>query len=322
MRNRTIRGCLVIFVLFIACISATSKDVQRKPLDIQTEIHNTENKEPRSAEPPIIVNVSPPQKTHEEIEQEAKERDERSDIDRKIVELTQDFAKYTFGLFVTAVALALATVGLGILSWRQSRDMKDSIAVAKESANAAMLQARAAIGVELPKIILSRVDFGDTGAASLASRLQSPKIAISVTNYGKTPAFLLGQAIEIEVCALLPAKPEYPSAFDLAPETVVEYKNKYLLGTARLKSPLSPDDIQAILDGNTRLWVYGYVYYRNILSEPHMARFCKLFLPPSPPHYHYLFVDDHTPAYTESGHPPDGRQFQAHTDSVWLARQA
>ena len=123
MRNRTIRGCLVIFVLFIACISATSKDVQRKPLDIQTEIHNTENKEPRSAEPPIIVNVSPPQKTHEEIEQEAKKRDERSDIDRKIVELTQDFAKYTFGLFVTAVALALATVGLGILSWRQSRDM-------------------------------------------------------------------------------------------------------------------------------------------------------------------------------------------------------
>jgi hypothetical protein len=300
MRNRTIRGCLVIFVLFIACISATSEDVQRKPLDIQTEIHNTENKEPRSAEPPIIVNVSPPQKTHEEIEQEAKERDERSDIDRKIVELTQDFAKYTFGLFVTAVALALATVGLGILSWRQSRDMKDSIAVAKESANAAMLQARAVIGVELPKIILSRVEFGDTGAASLASRLQSPKIAISVTNYGKTPAFLLGQAIEIEVCALLPAQPEYPSALDLAPETVVEYKNKYLLGTARLKSPLSPDDIQAILDGNTRLWVYGYVYYRNILSEPHMARFCKLFLPPSPPHYHYLFVDDHTPAYAES----------------------
>ena len=300
MRNHTIRGCLVIFVLFIACISATSKDMQRKPVDIQTELHNTENKEQRSAEPPIIVNISPPQKTHDEIEREAKEREEKSDLDRKIVELTGDLAKYTFGLFVTAVTLVLATVGLGIFSLRQSRDMKDSIAAAKESANAAVLQARAAIGVELPKIILSRADFGDTGAASLASRLQSPKIEISVTNYGKTPAFLLRQAIEIEICALLPAKPVYPSAFDLPPETVVEYKNKFPLGTARPKCPLSPEDIQAILDGNTRLWVYGYVYYRDILSEPHMARFCKLFLPPSSPRYRYLFVDDHAPAYTES----------------------
>ena len=261
---------------------------------------NTENKEQRPAEPPIIVNVPPPQKTHEEIEQEAKERDERSDIDRKIVDLTGNLAKYTLGLFVTAVALVLATIGLGIFSWRQSRDMKDSIAVAKESASAAMLHARAAIGLELPKIILSRVDFSDAGAASLASRLQSPKIEISVTNYGKTPAFLLGQAIEIEVGALLPPEPVYPSAVDLPPETIVEYKNKYPLGTARPKSPLSPEDIQAILDGNTRLRVYGYVYYRDILSEAHMARFCKVFLPPSPPGYRSFFVDDHTLAYTES----------------------
>ncbi len=287
-------------MLFIACVSATSKDVQRKPVDVQTEIPNIENKEQRPAEPPIIVNVSPPQKTHEEIQQEAKERDERSDLDRKIVDLTGSLAKYTLGLFVTAVALVLATIGLGIFSWRQSRDLKDSIAVAKESASAAMLHARAAIGLELPKIILSRVDFGDTGAASLASRLQSPKIEISVTNYGKTPAFLLGQAIEIEVGALLPPEPVYPGAVDLPPETIVEYKNKYPLGTARPKSPLSPEDIQAILDGNTRLRVYGYVYYRDILSEAHMARFCKVFLPPSPPGYRSLFVDDHTPAYTES----------------------
>ncbi len=300
MRNITIRGYLVISMLFIACVSATSKDVQRKPVDVLTEIPNTENKEQRPAEPPIIVNVPPPQKTHEEIEQEAKERDERSDLDRKIVDLTGSLAKYTLGLFVTAVALVLATIGLGIFSWRQSRDLKDSIAVAKESASAAMLHARAAIGLELPKIIVSRVDFGDTGAASLASRLQSPKIEILVTNYGKTPAFLLGQAIEIEVGALLPPEPVYPSAIDLPPETIVEYKNKYPLGTARPKSPLSPEDIQAILDGNTRLRVYGYVYYRDILSEAHMARFCKVFLPPSPPGYRSLFVDDHTPAYTES----------------------
>ena len=154
--------------------------------------------------------------------------------------------------------------------------------------------------MELPKITLSKLDFADMGAASLASRLQSLKIEISVTNYGKTPAFLLGQAIEIEVRALLPAEPAYPNAFDLPPETVVEHKNKYLLGTARPKSHPSPEDIQAILDESTRLWVYGYVYYRDLLGEPHMARFCKVFLPPSSARYRYLFVDHDTPAYTES----------------------
>jgi hypothetical protein len=222
-------GALVIFVLFIACISATSKDVQRKPLDSRTY--------PR-------------------------------------------FRKIYLWSFCHRCRSGPCDCWLGHSQLATIARYEGLVCC---RANAAILQARAAIGVKLPKIILSRVDFGDAGAASLASRLQSPKIAISVTNYGQTPAFLLGQAIEIEVCALLPAKPEYPSAFDLAPETVVEYKNKYLLGTARLNSPLSPDDIQAILDGNTRLWVYGYVYYRNILSEPHMARFCKLFLPPSPP---------------------------------------
>ena len=131
MRNRTIRGCLGVSVLFIACVSAASKDLQRTPPNDQTEIHNAETKEQRPAEPPIVVNVSPPQKTHEEIEQEAKEREERSDLDKKIVELTGDLAKYTFGLFVATAALVLAIAGLGYLGWRQSRNMKDSIAVAK-----------------------------------------------------------------------------------------------------------------------------------------------------------------------------------------------
>jgi len=103
------------------------------------------------------IEITDRRTAHEEIEQEAKERAERSDVDRRTVDLTENLAnltgnvaKYTFGLFVTVIALVLATIGLGIFSWRQSRDMKDAIAVAKETASAAMLQARAAVSVELP----------------------------------------------------------------------------------------------------------------------------------------------------------------------------
>ena len=171
----------------------------------------------------------------------------------------------------------------GIFSWRQSRDMKDAIAVAKETASAAMLQARAAVGVELPKIILSRVDLGDAAAASLASRLQSLKIEVAVTNYGKTPAFLLGQALEIEVCALLPAKPVYPSAFDLPPETVIDYKNKYPLGIARPKSPLSPEDIQAILTGVRASGSMGTFIIEISSAKPTWCAFAKCSCRQVPP---------------------------------------
>jgi hypothetical protein len=299
MRNRTLRGCLIALAIVLGSCPTSSKEVKRDPIE-EPKNQSPTNNQAETDKPPIVIYVPPPEKTKQEIEQETKDRSDKADLDKKLVNLTGGLAYYTLGLFIATFALVITSAGLLYLGHKQSVDMKASIAVAKEAADAAMLQARAAIGVELPRLILTKLDFGDMGAAGLASRLQLPKIEITVTNYGRTPAFLLGQAGEIEICPVLPDKPVYPNAFDLPPETIVEYRQRYALRTVRPRNPTSPDDIQAIIDGRIRLWVYGYVWYRDFLGDRHMARFCKLFLPPSNIDGRYHFVDEYITPYTES----------------------
>jgi len=105
-------------------------------------------------QPPIIVNVLPPQKSEEEATEERQERDGKAALDRRAVDLTAELARFTAGLFYATVILAIATVllfivtaGLLIFAFFQSRDMKASIAVAAKSAEATISAAAAARGV-------------------------------------------------------------------------------------------------------------------------------------------------------------------------------
>lgn len=93
---------------------------------------------------PLIVKVKPTQKTDAEREEEAKERErvahndrqkEKSDAD--LVAYTQELAFFTKGLFIATVILAIATVGLGVFAFFQSRDTKASVAEAKRAADIA-----------------------------------------------------------------------------------------------------------------------------------------------------------------------------------------
>jgi hypothetical protein len=137
MRYSTARGCVIAIVFAAGVAVSVSKEMHPKLPNNQTEIQNPKAKEQNSSPPPIIVNVSPPQKTHDEIQQETKNREEKTVNDRKLVEFTRQLADYTFGLFVATATLVLATICLGYLGWRQARDMKESIAVAKKSVNIA-----------------------------------------------------------------------------------------------------------------------------------------------------------------------------------------
>ncbi len=69
---------------------------------------------------------------------------EKSELDRRLVDLTHDLARFTGGLFYATLALFVATAVLAWFAFRQSRDMKlsmriagDATAAAKASANAA-----------------------------------------------------------------------------------------------------------------------------------------------------------------------------------------
>ena len=218
-------------------------------------------------------------------------------------------AIFTAVLAFKTAGLFRETTALRAAADKQAIHMETSIAVANRSAeaankaaNAAELSAKAAVGVELPVFVLHHLDFIDREVADLTTLLQWPTIEISVKNYGRTPALVLSQSSEVSICAVLPERPEYPSALDQPPERVVERGDIYDLIAARPERDnlLSPDETQAIIDGKIRLWVFGYVRYKDFLGNPHMTRFCKM-LWSIPPRGRYRFIEGDAPAaYTES----------------------
>ncbi|WLA78498.1 hypothetical protein [Bradyrhizobium elkanii] len=124
----------------------------------------------------------PTLKTAEERTQEAEDREEKKESDRALV-------RWTFALFAATVGLILATGVLGYFGLQQSRDMKDSIRVARASAVAAhrsnLITRRHFVAEQRPWLKWKIDEFG------LLER-QGDKLFIDVSgeiqNVGKTPA--------------------------------------------------------------------------------------------------------------------------------------
>jgi hypothetical protein len=197
MRNCPIRGCLIALVFVIGVGEAfASKKVHPKLSNDQTEIQNPDAKELATLQPPIIVNVSPPQKTQNEIEQEAKGRDEKTDNDRKLVEFTHRLADYTLGLFIATGFLVVATAVLGYLGWRQAREMKKSLAIAKKTADAALKSANVAeqslLMAETPCLVpeVTTKFIGIDENRRYVINHAAPQFTYRFKNFGRTPAFI------------------------------------------------------------------------------------------------------------------------------------
>src|SRR3954469_24002196 len=72
---------------------------------------------------PTIIQIHPAEKTEAERAEEAKERHEKTELGRRLVDLTAELARFTAGLFYATIALFTATAFLAFFGWRQSRDM-------------------------------------------------------------------------------------------------------------------------------------------------------------------------------------------------------
>jgi hypothetical protein len=188
----------------------------------------------RPAQPPITVNVIAPQKTEAERADEQRERQEKADLDRRLVDFTAELAAYTGRLYYATVAVAIATIFLviatailAIFGRVQSRDMKASVAVAEKAATAAMIGARAAqksadtaekafsyverpyvfaFGVERLEVEPDRVGAVDTYRVGY-----QPFVTYSVANYGKTPAII--ENVRAGFC-ISESQPEGPTRVD------------------------------------------------------------------------------------------------------------
>lgn len=202
MRYRALRGCLIALFLLGGAAISVSKDVHSQPPNDNAKLNGPGTNPQGASQAPVIVNVPAPQKTAEEKEEDAKDRAEKSSNDRKIVEFTRQLANYTFGLLVATGALVVATGALAYLGLKQSRDMKDSLAIADKSANAAMISAKVAeqtlMTAETPYIIPTIIE-NNIRAILNGNDTGCVDIDYSFHNYGRTPAIITQFSVECGV---------------------------------------------------------------------------------------------------------------------------
>ena len=184
----------VLFCLSVLIIASTAVAQSKQPPFSAGEQQQTQpnpDQQP-AAQPPITVNVLPAPKSDGERAEEVCEREEKAELDRRLVKFTADLAAYTERLYYATLAVAIATVclvlataELAVFAFFQSRDMKDSVAVARRSADIAR---DALITTERAFVYLDDFDT-DLGYASRGASLEFSLFVIKPRwrNSGTTP---------------------------------------------------------------------------------------------------------------------------------------
>jgi hypothetical protein len=185
-----------------------------------------------------------------------------------------------------AYRLWRATSSLIGVAGAQSRDLKEVIAVArdaadaaKRSADAASLQARAMVGAELPRFELGAVHLAYSDQ-SVRQALKAPSIDVRFTNYGRTTALVLEKCVEVRLGKNLPPDPTYDFVEALAVVEAVESGKSVGVEASRRLGDLSESQVQGLLSGLNKIWVYGFVRFRDFLGMEHKLGFCLRWMPP------------------------------------------
>lgn len=275
MRFKNVAAAAFAGTLCIVCLAKghlpkSAPSATAEPASISTDIRGT-------ASNPIVVSV---QASSSEIEDKASNEKHRVD----------DAQNNRLIMVFTGGTMVVGFLQLGLFFW-QLRLMRSTIQDAAIAARAAELNARAAVGIELPIIRFTPLELASTdalipadGAPYAAAITDGPPTRFSalgdfrVTNYGRTPAFPVEFAVGWAVAAVLQSEPVYSQRDRVNHAKVVttsaEQEQECHLGARHLGIELSDEQIANITAGQSFLWVFGCLYYRDFLDDPREARFC------------------------------------------------
>lgn len=177
--------------------------------------------------------------------------------------------------------------GVNDLLRAQSQALTQTLGVLKETADAtrqiadaALLQARAAVGVELPRLELGAIELVHADE-SIRQALKAPAVALRFVNHGRTTAFLTTRCVELRLADALPAEAEYRTIDELEIAEAVASGASAEAGAAQRLGELSETEVEALRLGRRTLWVYGFVAFRDFLGIEHRKGFCLRWRPPS-----------------------------------------
>ena len=202
--------------------------------------------------------------------------------------VSEPVAFFTFILSISTIGLWIAT---GLSGFRQSRDMKHSLAIAgkaadaaKASAEAAILNANAAVRSELPIVSPSHVAlFESDNARSPLVIGYPPKESVFEVNFknrGRSPGELIEVCLEWHITDKLPEIPDYRTISPYPPGIFIDVNADIPGGPIKIPIRLQDDEVSDLPNETVFLWVYGYVAFRDsIVGDQHISRFCAKWQP-------------------------------------------
>lgn len=294
----------VIALVLVSCLASATSQPRVAPSDPSmvtptpaASVSRPANAELGTTRAPLIVQTVGQPNDPEEKADEAKHRAWEIDSADKT---------YWLGAFMAVIAifqLALFAVQLHM--------MRQNIVDTANAAKAAELNAKAAIGIELPFLKAIPSDLLGTDAPipeegpyggyvndgpPVTYNVLGP---IEISNLGRTPAYSLAVSIGWLVARALP---EQPLAFQ---RKIRMNHNMVLAAGAEIDFStdvcieLSDEDVKDAAQDVKWLWVFGEIEYRDFMDQLQTARFCWRFANRNPPGdrgLYYLSSDGEPPA--------------------------
>lgn len=180
-----------------------------------------------------------------------------------------------FNVKFTDIIVALFTIIIGIFTWKlsrstqrlwettatQARDNLRAIEATEKAANAAKISADAALGVELPRFVVTSMRLEWDGT--------EPLISITLTNHGRTEALITGECLIYRKEPALAPNPRYP----MHTQRRIDFGKIIKTGESHtIKESIPTDDINKDSDIPI-IWGYGYIKYRDFLGGKHTSGF-------------------------------------------------
>jgi hypothetical protein len=235
--------------------------------------------QPQNQQPPVIVNITPAPKSDSERAEEVEDRRKKAETDTRLTNYTGELAFFTKGLFLATVVLGIATIGLLIAAFFQSRDMKASITAAKDAASAARdqveLSRHALISVERAMVFLSKTHCMADVKRSTGQVIDWTFYAI-LENAGSTPT--RNMFMHTNWYYFAGGMPEDFAFHDISSGPVervpVAMGPKSTTWSGECEVPI--DIIQATRKKEGQLYLWGWVEYDDIFegTPRHRTEYC------------------------------------------------
>lgn len=237
---------------------------------------------------PIAVKLIPTEKSQEDATQEAKERAEKSTTDKWLIGIgVVQCAIFLLQLFAflyqsarlrdTVKEMRISAAAAEKAAQEQSADMKNSLTIAKDSAEAGTRMATALEDNAKRQMRAYISALLETEVPQDRSTGWRYEIRMKIVNTGFTPAHAVNFSIRTAILDSV-----LPDTFDFSlPLSTDEERGFISYGgsntiSASLPELVTDEEINEIKSGsNLRLYVYGTVGYKDIFGIYHYTNFCQ-----------------------------------------------